>query len=257
MIVLIAESKTMAPCNAMLSSETLSSHTPVFGGMADDVMSRIATMDAADVVTATKLSAAMAGRLLEMAYEFPNKALGAEAIEAYTGVVFKALSYPTLSDGGKALCRHQARIISSLYGWLRPDDIVKPYRLEFSSPLAPSDLQMSKFWRKDCTIALVKTLREQGEQDVIDLLPADASKCIDWKLVKRFAKVWKIDFQAVGDGGTLRTPHSGCLKTLRGHLLRAILERGLTDASELLTLETDQLLPQSTPIYPDHILFHC
>ena len=253
MIILIAESKTMAPCDSIISSEYLHAHTSIYSSVADTIMHRISEMHPEEIITRTKLSTAMTRNLIQMAYEFPNKSLGGKAIEAYTGVVFKALDYSTLPAKAQSLCNAQVRIISSLYGWLRPDDIIKPYRLEYTSSII-ENISMSKFWQPDVTSTLIKTLQTSGESDIINLLPADAAKCIDWKRITPHAKVWKIDFRTYADGSTLRTPHSTRLKTLRGHLLRELLLANMATPAQLSTLHTDNLLPDPSA-GADQLLF--
>lgn len=255
MIVLIAESKTMADRQDEISPEYYEKHCPAGETVADEVMEHVAQMSAPEIVAAIKVSAPMAAKIVRMAYEFPNKSIGLPAIEAYTGVVFRGLSYFTLSSEEKILTEEKVRIISSLYGWLRPSDIIKPYRFDFTTRLAPDDKTFSAYWRKDVTIGLVKELRQTEETVILNLLPADAAMCIDWKLVKRFAKVYKADFKQLVDGGSYKTPHAGKLKALRGELLREIITRDISKPSQLLTLETDNLLPLGTPDYPDHIAF--
>lgn len=236
-------------------AETFISHCPVGEEKADAIMSDISRLTAQSISEKMKISLAMAGKILTLAYDFPNKSTGVRTIESYTGVVFKALDYDSLCENAKANCSSDVRIISSLYGYLRPDDIIKPYRFDYNARLAPDDKTLADFWRKDVTIQLVKELQAKGETSILNLLPSDAAKCIDWKLVKRFAKVWKVDFKEIKEGGEWKTPHAGKLKTLRGELLRTILKQDLKDPTDLITLETDNLLPLGTPDYPDHIAF--
>lgn len=254
MLILIAESKTMQEHENLVSRECYEANIPAGESHADEIMSRVAGMSAADIGASIKISPTMAAKVKRMAYEFPNKASGLRAIEAFTGVVFRNLDYKSLSETEKESAGTRVRIISSLYGWLRPDDMIKPYRFDFTTPLSPDCSSLSSFWRKDVTICLVKYLKERGETAILNLLPSDAAKCIDWKLVKRFAKVWKADFKE-HTGAALRTPHAGKLKAMRGTLLREIIARGITDPAQLLTLATDDLLPLGTPTYPDHIEF--
>ncbi len=230
-------------------------HTPFGEEEARSVMASVAQMTASEVAGVMKVSASLAAKVVRMAYEFPDKSRGMEAIEAFNGVVFKALAYSALSDEEKARADGKVRLISSLYGWLRPADIVKPYRFDFTTPLAPGGLPFAQFWRKDTTIRLVKHLQESGENAILDLLPSDAAKTIDWKLVKRFAKVWKVDFKELKPGGVMKTPHAGKLKELRGTLLRDIITHRIDNPADLLTYATDSLLPLGTPDYPTHIAF--
>ena len=67
----------------------------------------------------------MARKLRQMIYDFPYKESGCVAIEAFTGVVFKAFEYSSLSAQEKQITNRCVGIVSSLYGWLRPDDIIK------------------------------------------------------------------------------------------------------------------------------------
>ncbi len=254
MLILIAESKTMLDREQPVSRECFEANTPAGEAAADEIMSHVADMDVEDIASAIKISPAMAAKVVRMAYEFPNKQTGLQAIDAFTGVVFKNFDYPSLSPEEKERTNQHVRIISSLYGWLRPEDIIKPYRFDFTTPLAPDDKTFAVFWKKDVTIQLVKYLQANSATSILNLLPADAAKCIDWKLVKRFAKVWKVDFKEQ-DGTAVRTPHAGKLKALRGTLLREIITRGISSPPPPPTLETDTLLPLATPDYPDHIAF--
>ena len=95
MLVLIAESKTMTACDRPVAAADYDGRHPAGEAVADAVMALIRETDIPQLASATRLSATMVRRLREMAYEFPNKALGSPAIEAYTGVVFKAFAYPT------------------------------------------------------------------------------------------------------------------------------------------------------------------
>lgn len=255
MIILIAESKTMLESGSIVSEEQFKSNTPAEILTASEIMRKVGDMTAQEISDTIKVSDKMAVRILKMAYDFPLHLSGLPAIEAFTGVVFKALGYSTLSPDAKRYVDENVRIISSLYGWLRPSDIIKPYRTEFSSPIAPEGKSLASFQRKSVTINLVNFLREKSISNILDLMPSDASKCIDKKLVKRFAKIWKIDFKEIMPGGAFRTPHAGKLKALRGQLLREIAIRNIHNPKDLLQLETSDMLPLGTPDYPDHIAF--
>lgn len=255
MITLIAEAKTMREPHTGIDQHELELHTPAGQKTADEIMGRVATLTVSEIAERAKISSKMAVKLHRMAYEFPNKSVGIKAIEAFSGVVFKGFDYDTLSQEQKGRADSEIAIISSLYGWLKPDDIILPYRLEYNSLLAPDNRSLAEYWKKDVTINLVRQVQQNGDTDILDLLPGDAAKSVDRKLVKRFAKIWKVDFKELQPGGEYRTPHSGRLKTLRGELLREIIVRGITRPEQLLTLTTDTFLPLGTPDYPDHIAF--
>ena len=137
MLILIAESKTMADEQRHVSPETFAAHTPTREQQATFIMNGLEKLSQSELAAETGLSTTLATRLRRMIYEFPNKALGMKTIEAFTGVVFKAFDYDSLTADEKERTNDEVRVISSLYGFLRPDDIIKPYRLDFTAKAAP------------------------------------------------------------------------------------------------------------------------
>lgn len=255
MLILIAESKTMTPCSTS-GLDDYCSHRPVFADKADAIMESLRGATAEEIAADAKFSLPLAGKLLTMVYEFPNKSVGAEAINAFTGVVFKAFDYPTLGNEAKAQTCARVRLISSLYGWLRPDDIIKPYRLDFTTPLAPGGLKFSAYWRDAVTSRLLEELREGKHRDIVNLLPGDAARCIDWQQIATEARVWKAEFQEVQPGGKAKTPNSNRLKTLRGRLLRQIVTEGVTSPDRLMTLESANYAGCGTADADGNIIYH-
>lgn len=260
MIILIAESKTMRHDEETVDAALYQAHRPMFEEKADAIMEDLKDLSAGELASILGLSATLARKMQKSVYEFGYKSMGMEAIEAFTGVVFKALDYPSLDAKAKERCNRNVRIISSLYGWLRPDDVVKPYRLDFTTRPEEgiaAEKSLNLFWRQDVTKALVRLVQEENETEILNLLPADAAKCIDWKLAKRFAKVWKVDFSEVKEGGVMKTPSAGRLKELRGKLLRQILEEGVKDAKGVMSLAGPAYVCEGNTVYPDHLQFLC
>lgn len=241
MLILIAESKTMTPCDAPVTAAQLLDHTPALQQRAAAIMQSFATLPAAEIAVKVKISPTLAQRMCRMAYEFPNRSAGGRAIESFTGVVFKAFDCRSLSPDAAVRAKHSVRIISSLYGWLRPDDIVKPYRLEFTAPVAPDGEVLASWWRDAVTDLLLDELRSGGHDTVLNLLPADAARCIDWSRVAAEATILKAEFLELQPGGGVRRPNSNRLKTLRGLLLRHIIKAGLDTPAELRSVATDTL----------------
>lgn len=253
MIILIAESKTMSECARSIGGANLSK--PVFETRAAAIMERLCEMPASEIARRGKLSPAMASRARLMALDFPDKSTGAKAAEAFTGVVFKALRYESLDASAKRFAGSNLRIVSSLYGWLRPDDIVKPYRLDFTMPLAPGDITFAAWWRDALTRRLSDELHASGCRDVLDLMPADAARCFNLKALGSDIRVWKADFRAV-EGATVKSPHATRLKTLRGLLLHRILSEQIESPEALMTIESDDFIAEGTdPASPRHIIF--
>lgn len=256
MLILIAESKTMTDCSATVDGNVYEKYKPAFAEETDKIMRSLEGNSAEELSESVKISMPMARKLYNMIYDFPDKSHGSKAIEAFTGVVFKAFDYHSLDDTGKDSTNDHVRIVSSLYGWLKPDDIIKSYRFDFTTPLATGGKTFASFWKDAVTKRLLEELSNSGCKDILNLLPTDAAKSIDWKRVKAYAKTWKVDFKEITDGGAMRTPNAGKLKTLRGKLLRQIIAENITNPEVLLHLSGNDYVAAETQSSSDTILFH-
>jgi hypothetical protein len=77
----------------------------------------------------------------------------ARAIEIYTGVLYEALDWKSLSLSAKKRSESQLLIVSALFGALRPLDLIPPYRLSMDVSL-PKLGGLSAYWRKHLSQAL-------------------------------------------------------------------------------------------------------
>lgn len=256
MLALIAESKTMGPCDGAVPEGEYALHAPLYGAEADAIMESLRGASVDELARDVKISAALARGLRSMIYDFPCKGRGSSAIDAFTGVVFKALDYKAFAADARERLDENTRVISSLYGWLRPGDFVKPYRFDFTTRLAPDGGTFASYWRGRVTDALLADLRRGGHAEVLDLLPGDASRCIDWRRVAAVAGVWKADFRELLPGGAERTPNAGRLKTLRGRLLRQIVQEGIDSVEGLHAVEGDGFVGVGPGEKPGTLLFH-
>lgn len=246
----------MASVETEVSREEFAECRPLFDGIANAIMDALRDRTPEQLAAEAGITLRLAASLRRMIYEFPNKTTGLRAIEAFTGVVFRQLRLAEYDGAQREFLRDNVRIVSSLYGWLRPDNIIKPYRFDFKSHVAPLGETLMKYWKKDVTIALAQELRAKGDTVIIDLLPSDAAKCVDWKLVKRFAKVYKVDFKMYGGTDVMKTPNAGRLKELRGRLLDLIVRNGISSPADIATLESPDFMPDPAgPRYPSYLPF--
>ena len=80
------------------------------------------------------------------------------AIERYQGVMFDAISYPTLSKAGKKNFDRWAIILSGLFGALRPRDLIPNYKLRIDARL-PEVGKLDQYWGPHLAAGLKKALR--------------------------------------------------------------------------------------------------
>ncbi len=143
MITLIAESKTMSSSLDPISEAEMQSHRPLFEDDARKIMEFVRSNDVEELAMRLKVSIPMASKALRLAYDFTDQSQGGQAITEFTGEVFRALDVATLLPEDLKFASGRVFIISSLYGMLRSEDFIRPYRLDFSSDCDPEGKKLS------------------------------------------------------------------------------------------------------------------
>lgn len=106
------------------------------------------------------------------------------AVFAYNGDVYEGLDVTTLSPESLKRLQSQLRIISGLYGVLRPLDTILPYRLEMSTPLKNSKgKDLYAFWSDTITQTIIQDIHDGGHQFLINLASNEYSKAIQSKKI--------------------------------------------------------------------------
>lgn len=234
MLILIAESKTMSEMGAPRQPQFTA---PRFEAQASEIMDAVAVMESAQVAAMLHCSSPLAVKSLALARRFADKAFGLAAIDAFTGVVFRSLDAATLSADAALRCRRDVRIVSSVYGLLRPDDFVQPYRMEFSASIDGLASPLKRFWKPKLTVAAGSYMRQTPDASILVVLPADAAACFDWKLLRAFGPVGFVELREYRDG-RLATPRANRLKERRGALVRLLLEQNAESPAALRSLRS-------------------
>jgi hypothetical protein len=88
------------------------------------------------------------------------------ALYAYAGPVYTGLAAQEFSREDREFARRRLRIISGLYGVLRPSDAVLPYRLDMGTKLDnPRGKNLYAYWSDRVTELLARELAEQSTED--------------------------------------------------------------------------------------------
>jgi len=93
-----------------------------------------------------------------------------QAVFAFCGDVYQGLDATTLNTTDIAYAQDHLRILSGLYGLLRPLDLMQPYRLEMSTKLATDyGHNLYQFWGNIITKSINTDLKNQGDDILINL----------------------------------------------------------------------------------------
>ncbi len=93
-----------------------------------------------------------------------------QALLAFKGDVYTGLDAQTLSDADLSYAQQHLRMLSGLYGLLRPLDLMQPYRLEMGTKLANArGKDLYAFWGDRISEWLNEALAEQGDDILLNL----------------------------------------------------------------------------------------
>ncbi len=131
-----------------------------------------------------KIAGLNAARFAEWHPDFtPDNAR--QAILAFKGDVYTGLEAETLDDDGFDYAQKHLRMLSGLYGLLKPLDLMMPYRLEMGTKLANErGTNLYQFWGSIITEKLNAALAEQGDNILINLASNEYFKSVKPKLLE-------------------------------------------------------------------------
>jgi cytoplasmic iron level regulating protein YaaA (DUF328/UPF0246 family) len=108
-----------------------------------------------------------------------------QALLAFKGEVYRGLQAESMSSDELKFAQRHLRILSGLYGVLRPLDRIQPYRLEMGTKLENGHgKNLYDFWGEKITEQLNKDLQKQKEQLLINLSSNEYYKAIDKKKIQ-------------------------------------------------------------------------
>lgn len=166
----------------------------------------------------------------------PAKGAGWPCALAFDGETYRGLGMGAMDEAGQAYTQKHVRILSGLYGLLRPLDAIEPYRLEMGTRFAGRHgRDLYAFWRETITGALAEELNGHDTQVLVNLASHEYFKAIDDKALGQrvITPIFKMR-----KGSQMRTV--GFVgKTLRGKMARFAALRRLEDPEALKDFAED------------------
>ncbi len=149
------------------------------------------------------------------------------AVFLYAGDTYRGLDIQSFPHDRWDALQNKVRIISGLYGILRPLDLIMPYRLEMKTPLKVNGHNdLKAYWKQDITEFLNKEL--QGKP-LVNLASKEYAEAVDQKHLN--APFIQVDFKENKDG---KYRIIGLLaKRARGAMARWIAENNIENAEDL------------------------
>jgi len=156
------------------------------------------------------------------------------AIAAFNGEVYRGFDAPSLSSEKLLEAQDSVRILSGLYGILKPLDLIYPYRLEMGTKwtVTPKTTSLYKFWGTK----IADVLNEENQDGIIvNLASNEYFKAVDKKALK--GQVITPTFKDLKNGEykTIMV----FAKRARGSMARYIVDHSITNPEDIKGFDTD------------------
>lgn len=234
MLIVLSPAKSLdfeTPVKAKLSTQ------PRFLDRSAQLIDSLRTLSPADLSGLMELSDQLAvlnvGRYASWSGQDQH---ARQAVLAFNGDVYAGLDARSLKPKQLGYAQDRVRILSGLYGLLRPLDLIEPHRLEMGTRLANEHgKDLYAFWGESITHELRADIEGQGAEALVNLASEEYFKSVRPKLlgVPVITPVFE-DFK----NGKYKII-SFFAKRARGLMARYAAEKGITDPEKLKKFKVD------------------
>ncbi len=159
-----------------------------------------------------------------------------QALLAFKGDVYNGIDADNYTDEDFAFAQNHLRILSGLYGVLKPLDLIQPYRLEMCTKLATEHgKNLYEFWGEKVTKALNQDIEKQENPLLVNLASIEYFKVIKTKLLK--APVLTISFKEKKNGQYKVIALYA--KRARGLMADFVIQKKITDINQLQNFDRE------------------
>jgi len=175
-----------------------------------------------------------------------------QAILAFRGDVYTGLDADSLSADEFEYAQQHLRILSGLYGVLRPLDLMQPYRLEMGTKLEnPVGQNLYEFWGERITESLNQSLAEQNSNVLLNLASNEYFKAVKPKQLS--ATLINVDFKDLKNGQYKII--SFYAKKARGMMARYVIKNKVDSVADLKHFSEQGYYFSDEQSKPNHLVF--
>ena len=185
MLAILSPAKTLdyeTPLKTKLNSQ------PIYGRESNQLIKTLRTFEPFEVASLMKISDKLADLNHKLYVEWRNKPAESKtrpAALAFKGDVYQGLEAESFNDNDLKFAQRHLRILSGLYGLLRPLDVIQPYRLEMGTKLKTSKGQnLYDYWGTKLTTGLNEALKESKEGTLVNLASNEYFGAVQPKLLE-------------------------------------------------------------------------
>ena len=227
MKILISPAKSLDFVNNV---ETSQSSKPIFGEKATEINDIIKDISSPDLGKLMSISPKLSDLNWKRNQEFQNKdSYQKQAIYAFNGDVYDGIDISSISTDKHEKIQESVRILSGLYGILKPFDIIKPYRLEMGTKLSVNGSKnLYDFWTESVTNSISDEVSDH--ELIINLASNEYFSVINSKLLNN--KIISPQFKDFKNGKLKII--SFYAKKARGLMTRYLIENEIKSENDIL-----------------------
>ena len=159
-----------------------------------------------------------------------------QAVLAFKGDVYSGLDAATFSEADFEFAQQHLRILSGLYGLLRPLDLMQAYRLEMGRKIdTDRGKNLYEFWGNIITDGINQQLAESGSKHLINLASNEYFKAVKSKQLQ--GEIITPEFKDYKNGSYKMM--GVYAKKARGQLSRYIIQNQLSDVEQIKGFNQD------------------
>ena len=159
-----------------------------------------------------------------------------EAFFTFKGDTYNGLDADTLSEKDVLFAQDNIRILSGLYGLLKPLDLMLPYRLEMGTRLNNNKgKNLYEFWGDSIAVNISTELKNHNHKIIVNCASNEYFKSISNGSLE--AMVITPEFKEIKNGSLKMI--SFYAKKARGMMARHIIENRINDPKDLLSFDSD------------------
>ncbi len=215
-------------------------HTrPLFKEETKRLLLLIKKLDSKAIKSLMKISTKLADLNFQRFVDFDDKnSIKKPAVFMFSGDTFNGLSVRSFTKTTLNSAQKRLRILSGLYGLLKPMDHINPYRLEMGTNIKELlGKSLHDFWQKIITDELNKDIKKQRSKYLFNLASKEYFSSIDSK--KILVDIINFDFKKLKNGELINPGMA--IKKYRGKMAKLILENEIIDLNDLKKINESEM----------------
>ena len=161
---------------------------------------------------------------------------------AFDGAVYRGIASESFDKKDLEFAQSNLRILSGLYGIIRPLDMIKEYRLEMGTKIKFKTYRnLYNYWEDKLTKFILEEIEKSyGDKVLINIASNEYSKVLDLKEINKVYKVINVEFkEKKGEEYKVVGTYA---KKARGLLVNYIIKNKITNVEDIKLFDKDNYI---------------